>query len=94
MVRERPGLIRTRREEGIAVSELNGTVDALARAFRDVIVEAVEPIAQDMREGQTTLVELIGETEKRLEERLGARIDMVATNTNAQFAEIEKRLPG
>ena len=74
----------------------NGSVDALATAFRDVIVEAVEPIALDVqaiRRDVSALESLIGETADVLEERLGERIDTVAANTSAQFAVIEERLP-
>ena len=72
-------------------SELNGSVNALADAFRGVISEAFEPISD-------LLVEESEKTRKDINDirsditGMRKHIDVVAKNTQAQIAEVRKDL--
>ena len=62
--------------------KLNGSVNTLATAFRNVVVEAVEPLREDING-------LLGEM-VAMEERINVKIDTTNENMAKQFAAIPK----
>jgi uncharacterized protein YPO0396 len=76
--------------------KLNGSVERLAVAMRDVFTEAVEnavePLRSEMRDMEDRLNKRIDATNKNMrdmEDRLNKRIDTTNQNTQAQFAHQE-----
>ena len=63
-------------------SKYNGSVYALAESFRDVIVEAVEPLRDEVGE-------IKGEM-KDMESRLNKRIDTKNENVQVQLSQHRK----
>ena len=61
----------------------NGSVDALASAFRGVIVEVVQPLRDDVK----ALEGLIADHEKRIADRIDRLETGIAKNTQAQLAD-------
>ena len=76
--------------------KLNGSADALAQAFRDVILEAVEPLAT--KEDHEALLSLMKETDQKVESvkttvaDVKTSTDIDRQNNSSQFAEINKTL--
>ena len=79
--------------------KLNGSVDLLAQAMRQVFSEAVEVAVEPVKESvdalRTEMRDMEGRIDKnmdRMEERLNARTDTTNENMQAQFAEQEKKI--
>ena len=70
--------------------KLNGSADALAQAFRDVILEAVEPLAT--KEDIDAMEEIVEEGFVDIRKQMDERLNKVAKNNQVQFAQVNKRL--
>ena len=64
----------------------NGSVDKLAEAFRDVIVEAVAPVREDVK----ALTDEMGKLEERLDKKIDDQTDQTNQNMQAQFAVVRE----
>ncbi|MDA8030802.1 MAG: hypothetical protein MPK62_06690 [Alphaproteobacteria bacterium] len=71
------------------LNRLNGSVEKLAKAFGEVIVEATHHAAEQTREVVRNDIRVeLGKVEKRLSDR----IDTTNANMQAQFAEQEEKI--
>ena len=84
-------------------TSLNGSVDLLANAMRQVFTEAmqqaVEPVRKDMENMETRLNKSMSNMEDRLDKRMDGlkddftkQIDTTNENMQAQFAEQQKKI--
>ncbi len=64
-------------------NKMNGSADLLAKALRDVFTDVFEA-------GQNTAVELIADTEERLEKNIGERIDSL----DAEIKGVKEQVNG
>lgn len=74
--------------------KLNGSVDSLANAFRDVVFEAVEqgvaPLASRIDSLEDTVTNLLTESEERILSKMDDKLDTTNQNVQAQLDQHRK----
>ncbi len=80
----------------MANNQLNGSVDLLAQALRDVVTEAVTGAVQGIRgeikEDMAVMEKSLREEIQSVKTDLEQRIDITNTNVQAQLAEHRKNI--
>ena len=68
--------------------KLNGSADALAKAFREVIFEAVKPVRDDIG----AMEEIVEEAFEAVSNQIEERVNKATKNNQVQFAKVNERL--